>query len=876
MSDEQKPHPAYHHQNAEGDYIVQAQDDATATLHVINYEHVRPAPPDPTLLKEATRLFEELPLDYVPKVKTPPPGSVVPPMDPNPLFVGRDEELKELASKIKTAATTRGPVNTVCVYGLGGVGKTQLASEFAYSYGQYFKGGVYWLNLSNPDAVAEEIARCGGAGAMEVRGEFDRLPLADQVRKVKSEWQNDLPRLLVLDNCEDSQALKACRPTTGGCRVLLTNRGPFGDPALAVVSVELQVLDREASLELLRNRCPGAQMEEDDLVAVAKELGDLPLALDLAGRFLYAYGHLVGPSKYVEQLQAVEPLDHRSLRQSDGHSPTNHEMDVGRTFIVSYERLNRDDPTDRLAIRLLARAAHFAPGEQIEHPLLLSAVESASNFGEDSDEAPDVYQQADALRRLTDLGLVSASENGQLRIHRLVASFARLETDDAEAQSDVEATVADVAIDVAKDGHPVQLRRLLPHLRHMVESAAARDDELANRGRFALGAALLKLESYAEAVPFLEGAVRYGTEQHGATHCVTMRQRSDLGVALNRSGETDRALKIFEEVLENQERKLGRHHVDVASTLNNIGALLRDKGRFDEVLPMYERALEIRKNEFGWEHRDTAESLHNLGALMMDLERYEDAWPYLERALQVSETVMGSDHLDNVGPLVKMGFLLRREGKHAEARPYYERALKIRENALWPEHRDVVGNLHQLGMLLVEQESYEEAQPYLERAAEINDQALGDHPDTARSLDSLGNVLAAQEAYERARSVHERALAIYEQALGEHPSTAISMNNLAQVLQRLGLSKRDPTYFEKALGYQQRAITIFEATSGDNHPHTATTLHATAMSLQALGRLQEARPYVARSLSACENVFPLGYPFTEMVRENLRLLNGGQ
>jgi len=136
-------------------------------------------------------------------------------------------------------------------------------------------------------------------------------------------------------------------------------------------------------------------------------------------------------------------------------------------------------------------------------------------------------------------------------------------------------------------------------LRHVVEFAAAWDDELANRDRFALGEALLKLESYAEAVPFLESAVRYGIEHHGATHLVTMRQRRDLGVAMNRSGETDQALKVFKEVLEDQERELGRHHVDVASTLNNIGALLRDKGRFDEVLPMYERALDIRKNEFG-------------------------------------------------------------------------------------------------------------------------------------------------------------------------------------------------------------------------------------------------------------------------------------
>jgi hypothetical protein len=383
-------------------------------------------------------------------------------MDPNPLFVGRDEELKELAEKIKAGAS--GPVTTVCVYGIGGVGKTQLASEFVHHYGQFFRGGVYWLNVSNPDAIAEEIARCGGAGAMDLRGDFDRLSLEDQVSRVKSEWQNELPRLLVLDNCENPGSLRACRPTMGGARVLLTSRGPVTDPALAVVSVELQVLDRQESLELLQSRCQGVPVEEDDLVAVAEELGDLPLALDLAGRFLFEYRNVVSASEYVEELQSVEPLKHRSLRQSDGHSPTNHELDVGRTFIVSYERLDEDDPTDRLAIRLLARAAYFAPGEQIERSLLLSTVEGAGDSEEDHDEMLDPYQQVDALRRLTDLGLISAPSGGPLRMHRLIASFARLEVDDGGAQADVERVTADEATDVAREGAPVRLTALLPHL----------------------------------------------------------------------------------------------------------------------------------------------------------------------------------------------------------------------------------------------------------------------------------------------------------------------------------------------------------------------------------------------------------------------------
>lgn len=333
MPEEQGPH-----QHAEGEGIAQAYGSgATAIANIAKYEHVHPQPVDPTLLEEGRRLLGNLPLNRVPRPAPPLPGSKGPPIDPNPLFVGREEDLKALAAEVKGGPSGAGPVKTVCVSGIGGVGKTQLASEFAHRYGQFFRGGVYWLNLSNLGAAAEEIAGCGGAGAMDIRGDFDRLPLEDQVRAVKAAWLSELPRLLVLDNCENASALRACRPTTGGCRVLVTSRGPFRDPALAVVPLELEVLDRGQSVELLRSRCPGAPLEEADLAAVAEELGDLPLALDLAGRFLYEYRGVVSPSGYVEELQAVEPVDHRSLRQSDdGYSPTGHELDVGRTFVVSY------------------------------------------------------------------------------------------------------------------------------------------------------------------------------------------------------------------------------------------------------------------------------------------------------------------------------------------------------------------------------------------------------------------------------------------------------------------------------------------------------------------------------------------------------------
>lgn len=372
-------------QRAEGELIAQAMGPgSTANAVAIEYAHVRPMEVEPAELAEARRLLAELPLDRVPDPGGMPTGSKPPPMRSNRLLVGRDEDLKALAAKITDDAN--GPA-TVAVSGIGGVGKTQLAGEFAHRYGRYFAGGVYWLNLSDAGSIKEEVAACGGAGAMDLRPDFHTLPLEARVAAVMGEFHGDLPRLVVFDDCADGPTLDATRPKTGGCRVLATARGPMGDPALGVAAVALDTLDRGASVDLLRAYRNGAGTNDEILDEIAAELGDLPLALDLAGRYLRRYRHITDPGGYLRELRSADVLGHPSLRGAEGVSLTGHVMDVGRTFVVSLRRLDCGDETDRLAIRLLARAARFAPGEPIDRRLLLSTLDPA-------DESATVEQPA--------------------------------------------------------------------------------------------------------------------------------------------------------------------------------------------------------------------------------------------------------------------------------------------------------------------------------------------------------------------------------------------------------------------------------------------------------------------------------------------------
>ncbi|MBV7331408.1 hypothetical protein KFU94_24860 [Chloroflexi bacterium TSY] len=316
-----------------------------------------------------------LPIEDIPAPSALPAGSIMP-LSKNPLFVGREQDLRSLAQTLNFSdAAAVSQVETAATTGLGGIGKTQLACEFVHRYGQFFSGGVFWLSFDNADSIPAEIAACGGVGALDLRPNFGQYSLNEQARLVQAAWREPIPRLLIFDNCEQLELLTRWRPTSGGCRIIVTSRRGDWEPTLGVKMLALGVLSRAESLSLLLSHCPGA--DEEIVDAIAEELGDLPLALHLAGSHLRRYPR-IAPAVYLEQLRDPQLLHHSSM-QGEGFSPTGHIQHVGRTFALSYDRLNPQNETDARAIKLLVHAAHFAPGE----PNLVSAAgqDSGAGFG---------------------------------------------------------------------------------------------------------------------------------------------------------------------------------------------------------------------------------------------------------------------------------------------------------------------------------------------------------------------------------------------------------------------------------------------------------------------------------------------------------------
>ncbi len=801
---------------------------STAEQHQVNAAWLEERP---SATADHTYTLADLPLQEIPDPGPLPIASRLP-LRPNPLFVGRQAELRALAQAIQTRDTVA-VGQTIVTTGLGGIGKTQLAVEFAHRYGRYFPGGVFWLNFTSPEAIAAQIASCGSLEGMALQPDFDNLPLTQQIKLVQRAWREPVNRLLIFDDCHEETLLAQWRPPTGGCRLIITSRRGRWDPALGVAQLALKVFSREESIALLHQFRP--DLPPDMANAIAHELGDLPLALHLAGSFLNTYREVVSALDYLAELRTWRDqklLDHPSLQGwGANYSPTAHELHVARTFAMSYDRLDLSQAVDRLAHALLARATCFAPNEPIPHDLLQATVSYAA-----PSEAEKSVLMATALQRLINLGLVTEEVVGMIRLHQLVIAFVKGVTSEQTAQADVEETLLAEAERLHKLRNPIPLRIWQPHLRYATDAAQPRQDARAAGLANELGIYLWLTGAYTEAKSYLAWA------------------------------------------LATREQVLGPQHLDTAASMNALGVLLRAMGEYGEARLYYERALVILEQTLGPEHPDTATSLSNLGNLLASMGEYARARPYLEQTLAIREKVLGKKHLNTAASLNNLGVLLEAMGEHAAARGYYEQALAIKEKVLGPEHPSIATGLSNLGVFLDDRGDHARARPYLERGLAIREKVLGpEHPDTATSLNNLGVLLEAMGEYAAARPYLERGLTIREKVLGSaHPRTASSLNNLGALLQTMG-------DYAGARPYLERALTIREKVSGEAHPDTAESLRNLGLLLQAIGDYKGAQLYLERAFTIHEKVLGPDHPLTAQslahsghLREVMRDTNGAQ
>ena len=460
-----------------------------------------------------------------------PPGSTIP-FPRNALFTGREKDLEKLSALCEPGSSNNFLISQA-ITGMGGIGKTQLAVEFAYRYGHAFKG-VHWLDLRESDALDASIALCGTSMGLAYTDQ------REQVANTLHIWQTDGPRLLILDNFEDitKTGTVLSRFQHPALRLLITSRRKDFPKSVGLQTQELDTFSETESLEFL-GRTLKREETEKDKKALAEKLGHLPLALELAASYINING--LDIAAYLTELEDI--LTHESMqddwfKELEITNPTKHEQSLLGTFKVSWKEVKNET-----AQKVFMLAGYCAPNTPIPREIFEKTLET---------EERDITK---AHYRLNALGLFISSDRLPT-IHPLVAAYARSSDKENEQLEKVAGTIFSLSANANQSGLPLQMQPYQQHVRACGEFAEKENLEIAGSLWNEFGYSRKQIADYAGAKAAYERALKIDEAAFGPDHPDVAIDVNNLGLVLKDLGDHagakaayERALKIFRKFL---------------------------------------------------------------------------------------------------------------------------------------------------------------------------------------------------------------------------------------------------------------------------------------------------------------------------------------
>ena len=717
----------------------------------------------------------------------------------NPFFTGREEILVNLFQALnisKRAALTQAKA----ISGLGGIGKTQVAVEYAYRYRENYSA-VLWVTASSRDTLITEFVLLAVLLDLPERHEQDQEIVLTAVKRWLVAHKN---WLLILDNVEDLQAVVDFLPVDGGGNTLFTTRlqalGSIGEGLeVEKMSVDEGVLFLLRRTKILASDSPLSQVPKnvrDQAAEIVNMLDALPLALDQAGAYIEETK--CGLTGYLNLYRTRR----KELLLRRGTIPVDHPEPVAATWSLSFQQIERDNPAAADLLRLLA----FLNPETIPEEMIS---EGASELGPLlGPVAIDRFQYDAAIEKLLKYSLIRRnSEAHFLSVHRLVQAVLRDGMDGKQQRLWAERAIRSINrafpdVDVATWA---QSQRYLPNVETAMLHLQEYGLSFPEAARLLNEAAtyLTAHAEYAQAEALLQKALSIRQHLLEPLHPDTALTLNDLGMLYLTQGKYQQSEPLLQKALTIRTQVLGSEHRDTATGLNNLALLYYAQGKYFQAEQLYEQSLQIRMSIFGPDHPLVAECLGNLAQVYTELGKYKRAELLYLQALDIQMQTLGSGHPDLAQTLNNLGLVYRSQGEYSQAEQYYQRALNIQEQAFGPDHPRFAQTLSNIARLYRAKGDYAGSEPYYQRALEIQKNVFGpEHPDVAESIYSMAKLYELQGKYQQAEKFCQKALSIQEQRLGsEHPTIAHTLVTLAKIYQMQGK-------YRQAEEFNLRALTI--------------------------------------------------------------------
>ena len=742
----------------------------------------------------------------------------------NAQFSGRDEEVARLRALFAESAV-------VTIYGLPGMGKTQLAIEYAHRYAHGAAGDyeiVWWIAADQRDLVEQRLAAIAVGLGLISQG-ADPFIAAQSARahlRARSKW------LLVFDNAEDAAALDRWLPGGDGHVLITSLHGRWHELG---TPFELNVLRRAGSAELLRRG--RGDLSDDEVELLGDRLGGLPLAVAQATGLLAETG--MTAREYLEQVDA------KAAQILDEGAPSSYRGSLAAVTRLSLSGLAAANPTTAHLLRLCS----FLAPEPIPVRML---TEAAGIIGPAASRPDGNGAVREMVRQIVRYGLARSDRSG-LQVHRLTQEIIRDQSiEQAEA---ISLLVRACPGDPREPACWADWGEFLPHLQ-AADLVTANDEGLRQVGCAAVWYLLCSGASDAALSLARKLHEGWGT-RFGADDALTMRAADAAAQAYRDLGQAAKACEVDEDTMARRRRVLGDDHADTLAAAHNLAIDHHALGRFASARRLNEETYAARHRILGAEHPDTLASANNLA-----IDLYADGDPNAaieldETTLQLRQRILGPNHLCTFTSENNLAVALRAVGEETRARRLHEDLLERRRAALGNDHPHTLTSVNNVGVSLRASGDAAGARLTHERALEQRRALYGDdHHDTLTSASNLAVALYSLGDYRAARVLNEDTLKRRRRVLGEdHPDTLICAGNLAACLRATGEPEMARSLNEDTLARRRRVL-------GENHPLTLVAASNLAVSMHATGAQDAAQALDRETLALRRRTLGDGHPDT--------------